>query len=334
MDALTLPQLFVVATITGTATVFFDVAWQSYLPTLVQPAQVVDGNAKLAASQEVARVAGPGITGLLLRVLGAPVLIAFDAVSFLLSALFLGGIRHVDTVPDKAGRRKLRHEIAEGLTFVVRHPLLRRIVACTGIFNLFSSMTYALLVLFVLRTLGLSESTLGFVFSVGAIGGIIGAATAARFARAVGEGRSIPLSSLVCAVAGVLVPLAVIGAPAVLLIAGWFLTSWGVVAYNVTQVSFRQRLCPPHLLGRMNASVRFIVFGTMPLGGLLGGVLGEWLGVPTTMWIGAVGGFVACIPVVFSPLMTMGEMPDEWDEGKIPGDVPGEEPRVTGATAG
>jgi MFS family permease len=319
-DVLTLPQLFVVAAVAGTATLFFDVAYQSYLPALVQPNQVVDGNAKLAASQEVARVAGPGITGVLLRVLGAPLLIAFDAVSFLLSALFIGGIRHVDTVPDRATRRKLRHEIAEGLSFVVRQPLLRRIVACTGTFNLFSSMTMALLVLYVLRTLGLSESTLGFVFSVGAIGGIVGAATAARFARAVGEGRSIPLSSLVCAVAGVFIPLATVGAPAVLLIAGWFVTSWGVVAYNVTQVSFRQRLCPPALLGRMNASVRFIVFGTMPLGGLLGGVLGEWVGVVPTLWVTAVGGFVACLPVVLSPLMTMGDLPDEWDGGGVPAD--------------
>jgi MFS family permease len=321
LDVLTLPQLFVVATIMGTATVFFDVAYQSYLPTLVQPTQVVEGNSKLAASQEVARVAGPGITGVLLRVLGAPVLIAFDAVSFLLSALFLGGIRHVETVPDRASRRRLRVEIAEGLSFVVRHPLLRRIVTCTGTFNLFSSMTMALLVLYVLRTLGLSESTLGFVFSVGAIGGIVGAATAARFALLVGEGRSIPLSSLVCALAGVLIPLATVGAPAVLLIAGWFLTSWGVVAYNVTQVSFRQRLCPPQLLGRMNASVRFIVFGTMPLGGLLGGVLGEWIGVTPTLWVTAIGGFLACVPVVLSPLMTMRDLPSEWNEGKVPADA-------------
>jgi predicted MFS family arabinose efflux permease len=299
--------------VTGTATVFFDVAWQSYLPTLVQPRQVVDGNSKLSASQEVARVAGPGITGVLLRVIGAPLLIAFDAVSYVLSACFIGGIRHEDTVPDRAGRRKLRTEIAEGLSFVVRHPLLRRIVACTGIFNLFSAMTMALLVLFVLRTLGLSESTLGFVFSVGAVGGIVGAATAARFARGVGEGRAIPLSALVSAAAGVCVPLASIGAPVALLIGGWFVTSWGVVAYNVTQVSFRQRLCPPSLLGRMNASVRFIVYGTMPLGGLLGGGLGDLIGVVPTLWVAAVGGFVACLPVVLSPLMSMGDLPDELD---------------------
>lgn len=333
LGVLGLPQLFVVATITGTATVFFDVAWQSYLPNLVAPKQVVDGNSKLSASQEVARVAGPGIAGVLLKVLGAPLLISFDAASYLLSALFLAGIRHTDTVPDRATRRKLRTEIAEGLSFVVRHPLLRRIVSCTGIFNLFSAMTMALLVLYILRTLGLSASTLGFVFSVGAVGGIIGAATAAWFARAVGEGRAIPLGALVSAVGFIGVPLAALGAPVVLLVVGWFVTSWGVVAYNVTQVSFRQRLCPPNLLGRMNASVRFIVYGTMPLGGLLGGVLGDLIGVLPTLWVATVGGFVACLPVVLSPLMRMGDLPDEWDRGQVAATVPAE-PGMTTDVAG
>jgi MFS family permease len=318
LDVLTLPQLFLVAAVTGTATVFFDVAYQSYLPTLVARDQIVDGNGKLETSRAVAQVAGPGITGVLLRVLGAPLLIALDALSFLVSALFIGRIRHVDSTPDPATRRKLRAEIAEGLAFVVRHPLLRRMVACTSIFNLFSSMTMALLVLFVLRTLELSESTLGFVFSAGAVGGLLGAATAAWFVRRVGEGRSIPLSAFVCAAFGVLLPLAAVGAPVVLLVSGWFGASWGVVAYNVTQVSFRQRLCPPTLLGRMNASVRFIVFGTMPVGGLLGGVLGDWLGVVPALWVAAVGGFVACLPVVLSPLMGMADLPDEWDGGKVP----------------
>ena len=173
---LSLGQLFVVAAVTGTATVFFDVAYQSYLPTLVDRDQLVDGNGKLEASRAVAQVAGPGATGVLLRVLGAPLLIVVDAVSFLLSALFLGSIQHPDTVPDRADRRPLRTEIAEGLGFVVRHPLLRRIVACTGTGNLFGSMTSALLVLFVIRTLGLSEATLGLVFSIGAVGGLLGAA--------------------------------------------------------------------------------------------------------------------------------------------------------------
>jgi MFS family permease len=313
LDVLTLDQLFVVAAVTGTATVFFDVAYQSYLPALVDRDQLVDGNGKLEASRAVAQVAGPGVTGVLLRVVGAPLLIAVDAVSFLLSALFIGGIRRPDTVPDRAARRPLRSEIAEGLSFVVRHPLLRRIVACTGTSNLFSAMTNALLVLFVIRSLGLSESTLGLVFSAGAVGGLVGAATAARFARLVGEGRAIPVAATVCAAFWTLIPLAAFGPPVLLLAGGWFGLSWGNVAYNVVQVSFRQRLCPPALLGRMNASVRFIVFGTMPLGGLLGGVLGSWLGVLPTLWLAAAGGFLACLPVVLSPLRWMRDLPRELD---------------------
>jgi MFS family permease len=317
-DLLSLGQLFVVAAVTGTATVFFDVAYQSYLPALVDPDQLVDGNGKLEASRAVAHVAGPGATGVLLRVLGAPLLIVVDAVSFLLSALFIGRIRTPDAVPDRADRRPLRTEIGEGLSFVVRHPLLRRIVACTGTGNLFGAMTNALLVLYVIRTLGLSEATLGLVFSLGALGGLLGAATAARVARLVGEGRSIPLSAVTFAAAGAFVPLAATGAPVVLLTTGWFVLSWSTVVYNVTQVSFRQRLCPPGLLGRMNASVRFIVFGGMPLGGLLGGVLGEWLGVLPALWIATAGGFLAFLPVLFSPLLTMRDLPRELDVTAAP----------------
>ena len=279
LHGLTLVQLFLVAAVAGTATVFFDVAYQSYLPALVARDQVVDGNGKLETSRAVAQVGGPAITGVLLRVAAAPVLIAADAVSFLVSAAFIGRITTPDVVPDRATRRPLRTEIAEGLSFVVRHPLLRRIVACTGISNLFSAITTTLLVLFAVRTLGLSAGTLGLVLAAGAVGGLVGAVTGAPFARRVGEGRAIPLSVLVIVPFGVLTPLAVLGAPSVLLALSMFGFGWGSVAYNITQVSFRQRLCPPALLGRMNASVRFLVYGTMPLGALLGGALGSWLGI-------------------------------------------------------
>ncbi|MCZ2813700.1 MFS transporter [Modestobacter sp. VKM Ac-2979] len=310
LDALTLGQLFVVAAATGTATVFFDVAYQSYLPALVDRDQLVDGNGKLEASRAVAQVAGPGITGVLLRVLGAPLLIAVDAASFLLSAFFIGRIQRPDTVPDRAGRRSLRTEIGEGLSFVVHQPLLRRIVACTGTSNLFSTITTTLLVLYALRRLELSESVLGLVFSAGAVGGLVGAATAARFARTVGEGRAIPLAVMVLVPFTALTPLAATGAPLVFLTLGQFGFSWAVVVYNITQVSFRQRLCPPALLGRMNASVRFLVYGTMPLGGLLGGVLGTWLGVLPTLWIAAAGQLLAAGWVVASPLLRMRDLPD------------------------
>src|SRR4051794_1289877 len=326
LDVLTLGQLFAVAAVTGTATVFFDVAYQSYLPTLVARDQLVDGNGKLEASRAVAQVAGPGATGVLLRVLGAPLLLAVDAVSFLLSALFIGGIQHADRVPDRAARRPLRTEIAEGLGFVVRHPLLRRIVACTGTGNLFGTVTSTLLVLFALRELDLSESTLGLVLSAGAVGGLLGAATAARFARWVGEGRSIPLAALVLVPFVALTPLAVLGAPVELLVMSQFGFSWAVVVYNIPQVSFRQRLCPPALLGRMNASVRFLVFGTMPLGALLGGVLATWLGIVPALWVSVAGEALAAVWVAASPLLHMRDLPDELDAtvaGGAPVGAPG-----------
>jgi MFS family permease len=329
LDALTLTQLFVVAAVTGTATVFFDVAYQSYLPTLVARDQIVDGNGKLEASRAVAQVAGPGITGVLLRVLGAPLLLLVDAVSFLVSALFIGRIRHVDVVPDRTARRPLRVEIAEGLSFVVRHPLLRRMVACTGLANLAGSATSALLVLFALRELGLSESTVGLVFSAGAVGGVVGAVVASRIARSFGEGRTIPASALLFAVAGAAVPAADLAAPVPLLVGGWFVSSFAVIVYNVTQVSFRQRLCPPALLGRMNASVRFLVFGTMPIGGLLGGVLATWLGVVPALWIAVAGQFVAALPVLLSPLARMRDLPDELD-ATVPAPVPQVGPPAAG----
>jgi MFS family permease len=321
-DALTLGQLYLVALVAGTATVFFDVAYQSYLPALVDRDQIVDGNGKLEASRAVAQVAGPGITGALVRALGAPALIAVDAVSFLVSALFIGRIRTADTVPDRAARRPLRAEIAEGLSFVVRHPLLRRMVACTGLANLAGSATGALLVLYAIRDLGLSESTVGLVFSAGAVGGLLGAVVAARIARVLGEGRTIPLSALAFASAGIGVPLASVGAPVPVLLGAWFLESFAVIVYNVTQVSFRQRLCPPGLLGRMNASVRFIVYGTMPVGSLLGGALGTWLGLVPALSIAVAGSFLAAVPVVFSPLLRMRDLPDEWDGGRVPEAAP------------
>jgi MFS family permease len=318
LDVLTLEQLYVVALVAGTATVFFDVGYQSYLPSLVERTQIVEGNSKLESSRAVAQVAGPGLTGALVRALGAPALIAVDAVTFLLSALFIGRIRHPDVVPDRADRRPLRTEIAEGLAFVVRHPLLRRMVACTGLANLAGSFTGALLVLYAIRELGLSESVVGLVFSAGAVGGLVGAVVAARIARVVGEGRTIPLAALAFAAAGVTVPLASWAAPVPLLLAGWFLESFAVIVYNVTQVSFRQRLCPPGLLGRMNASVRFIVFGTMPVGGFLGGVVGTWLGLVPALWIAVAVQFLAAVPVLASPLVRMRELPDEWDGGRLP----------------
>jgi predicted MFS family arabinose efflux permease len=236
-----------------------------------------------------------------------------DAISFLLSAAAISRIQTPEILPARQSRRPLRVEIAEGLRFVLRHPLLRRITACTSISNFFFSMGFALFVLLLLRDLHLHPSAVGVVFSFWAVGGLVGALVAERTARIVGEGRAIPLSVVAMVPCAATTPIAAMLAPEVppiplLAVGGFFAFAFNVI-YNVTQVSFRQRVCPPELLGRMNASVRFIVWGTLPIGGLLGGLLGAAIGLVPTFWITVAGELVAAFPVVFSPLMSMRELP-------------------------
>lgn len=309
-----MPLLYVAALAISAASVFFDVAYQSYLPGLVGPEHLVEGNSKLQATQSVAQVAAPALGGLLLRALSTPTLIVGTVATYLVSAFAVGRIQLVEELPGRESRRPLRTEIAEGLRFVLGHGLLRRIVACTGLSNLSTGIGGALLAIFVLRTLGLDEATLGVVLSASAVGGLVGAVASDRLARWVGEARIIPIAALSAAPAYALTPLAAPladrGVPAALTLAvGGVVFFFGVVVYNVAQVSFRQRLCPPALLGRMNASIRFLVWGPIPLGGLLGGFLGTHLGIAPTLWVAAAGVGLAALPVALSPMWRMRTLP-------------------------
>jgi len=318
LDALTLGQLFVVALVAGTATVFFDVAYQSYLPAIVDRKQITEGNSKLEISRAVAQVAGPGLGGWMIKILGTPLMIAVDAASYLLSAFFVARIAHEEPAHDKSTRRALRVEIGEGVRFVASHPLLRRIAACTSLFNFFTSVSAPLLILFMVRDLGFSPGVIGLIFSAGAVGGLLGAVSATPIARWVGEGRAIPLGAFLAVPFTFFYPLAAFGPSVPLLIAAGLGMSFSVVVYNVTQVSFRQRMCPPHLLGRMNATIRFLVWGTMPVGAFVGGVIGDVFSVLTALWVAAAGSVLASLPVVLSPLVGMRELPDEYDEHREP----------------
>jgi MFS family permease len=314
LGVLTLVQVLVVALVVGTCRVFFDVAYQSYLPDLVEPDRIGEGNAALQVPESVAMIGGPALAGGAIRLIGAPFTIGLDALSFLGSALFLGRIRRRDEPPSRANRRPLRAEIGEGLRFVFGHPLLWRITACTATANFFSAMTGAMLVLFCLNDLHLDVGLIGVAMGLGAVGGLAGALATPHVNDWIGEGRTIPVTSLVWIPAGVLMPLAgTVIPPLAALVASSVLATFAVVVYNVTQVSFRQRLCPRPLLGRMNASIRFVVWGSMPLGGFLGGVVGQAYGARTVFWVAAVGSLLACLPVLFSPLIRMRDLPKELD---------------------
>lgn len=313
LDGLTMLQVYVVALVVGTVTVFFDVANQSYLPAIVPSRQIGEANAKVMATQSVANIAGPALAAVLIRAFGAPLTLAATAFSLVASTLFVWRIRHVEEPRPVEDRQPLRTEIREGLDFLLHQPLLRRIVLCTTLSNGASAVSGVLFVLFVIRDLGLTETTLGLVLAVGAAGGLLAALTVTRIARVIGEGRSIPVFALLFGPFTALTPLAT-ELPAVpALVVGSFGVSFSAVAYNVIQVSFRQRLCPPRLLGRMNASIRFLVWGVMPIGAFLGGVLGERIGVVPTMWLAVAGTLLAALPVLLSPLARMRDLPSELD---------------------
>jgi MFS family permease len=309
LGALTMPQLYLVALGTGMLTVFFDVAYQSYLPHLVGREHLVEGNAKLQASQSVAVVAGPTVGGLLVQALTAPYALLVDAVSFLWSAGCITAIRAREPRPVRAPDRHLGREITEGIRFVLGNRLLRAISFSTASFNLFSTIGGTMLIVLLARDLALPAGTIGLFFSIGSVGAIVDALVADRVARRFGQGPTIWLSAALSGPPWLLVPLLQRGWFFWLVAAAQVLVALLVPVYNITQVSFRQGLCPERLLGRMNATIRFMVWGTMPLGGLIGGVLGSWIGVWPTLWVAAIGLSLSFGWVFFSPLRTMRELP-------------------------
>jgi MFS family permease len=309
LDVLTIGQLYVVALAAGISTVFFDVAYQSYLPELVDRTQLVEGNAKLQASESVSQIAGPSLGGVLIQALSGPGAIVVDALSFLWSAAWVGAIRARPPKPERKPDRHLGREIKQGVAFVVRNPMLRAIAMCTGSSNLFSAITFSVFYVLLARQLDVSPGLIGLLTATSAIGGLIGSFLAGRLAERFGQGPTIWLSAAAGAPLGFVAPFVHKDWSLVVLAAAQILW-WGVVVvYNITQVSFRQGLCPPELLGRMNATMRFLVWGTMPLGGLVGGALGQTIGVRETLLVAAVGGCLPFVPVFLSPLRTMRELP-------------------------
>lgn len=316
---LTMLQVMVIATAVGVLTVFFDVSYQSYLPVLIPRDKVVDGNSKLQMSQSVSGFAGPAVGGLMLSRAGGPAVLGINAAGYLASAAWLWRIRYRESpAPRNTRPGALRLDIVEGLRFILGHRLLRRLIACTGISNFFSSGVGVLSVLFMLRELHLSAFTIGVLASVSAFGGLAGAATTGRLARVLGEGGTVVATAAIMAVTAFALPLASILPPVPVLAAGGIITSASVVAYNVATVSFRQRLCPPRLLGRMNASARFLVWGTVPLGAFVGGTVGSALGVRPTLWLLAAGGVLALLPVAGPGVWRLRRLPEYVDDDPPP----------------
>jgi MFS family permease len=314
LGKLTMAQLYAVALAAGVGTVFFDVAYQSYLPLLIRPDQLPDGNGKLQTTAQAAQVAGPGLGGALVGLLGAAGAMIVDAASYLVSVVTLLFIRtaepgHRHRPAEGRSWSGPWRQLTAGLSFVFADRILRKIVACTATANLCGGMMTALQIIYLVRVLHIRPALTGLVISLGALGGVAGGVASGPLSRRIGSARIIWVSIIGLGPAALLLPLAQPGPGVLLYVAGWAGYTFAAVLYNVAQLSYRQAICPPELLGRMNAAVRWIVWGTLPLGSLLGGTLGMVIGIRPALWIAAAGGWAAGLWVFFSPLRGMRDVP-------------------------
>ncbi|MFB7076428.1 MFS transporter [Streptomyces sp. NPDC056308] len=298
--------LYFVAVVVGVVTVFFDVAYQSYVPVLVPEDDIAAANARLEATAQVSTLGGPALAGLLMRIISAPVVMLVDAITYLASFLCLSMTKDDErkTAPAAGVKGHLLADIGEGLRFVRDQPVIRRLAASMGVSNFFATVVSTLVPVLVMRTIGFDSFMLGLIMTFGAAGGVVGALLAPKARQRFSAGTVMSCGLLMAAffsvanpVAAVIGPHSKILAGAVLLL-GEFGLVMGALLFNVTQVSLRQTLCPKNLLGRMNASIRFVVWGSMPLAALAAGWLGSAIGVVATLWIGVVGSVATVLPIL------------------------------------
>jgi len=306
-------HLLILQFVIGVFTVFFDVAYQSYLPALIERDQLVEGNSKLQLTVSIAQVAGPSASGGLIAAITAPYAIIADAASFVVSTVFMLTMRHREDVVERhadAPRSKMWPDVKEGLRWVVGHPWLRAIATCTGSSNFCSSLLFAIFLLYAVRSLHLSAFEIGFVFAVGSGGSIIAALVTNRLQKRLGVGRTILWTSILFSFGGILYPLAPRSFPLPFLILAQALFGFGAVAYNITQVSLRQAITPERLQGRMNAAMRWIVWGTIPLGTLAGGAIATVWTLRSTLWVGAIAEVFTFLPIALTSVRSIREMPE------------------------
>ncbi|MFE6844275.1 MFS transporter [Streptomyces sp. NPDC057686] len=298
LDALTLAQLYAVVLLGGCATVFSEVGAQSVLPRLIGRAGLVRANAAIVTLMAVANIAGRGAGGALVAALSAPLALAFAAAAYLASALRLIGMGTAPA-PPAADRTPLRAQIREGLRHVLGHPELRALALNASLSNLGGAVINTMLPVLFVRELGLSPAALGLFWAAGGTGLLLGARLARPFAARVGYGRALVLS---LTPATLMVPLLDRGVWLWVSGAGWLLAMMKIGSNNVLGVSLRQHLTPHALLGRMNATFRFMLTGALALGAALSGLLTDLTTLHTTLWTGATIMALAWLPLSLSPV--------------------------------
>jgi MFS family permease len=315
LHRLTIEHLYLAAAASGLLTVLFDVSYQAYLPSLVSRERLLEGNSKLASTESFAEIAGPGLTGVLVHLITAPMALLFDAASFLCSAISVWLIRKPEPPPHQTAEPRIEHEILEGLRSSWRIPVLRALAGRTAFGAFFLGFGSSLYFLFVMRELGLSAALVGLIISAGGTCGLLGAFVTERLVQRFGFGATFIGSSLLIGLSILLVPLAhgtVAVCSAFLIVSQMGDLAWPI--YSINDRSLRQATTPDHLLGRVNSALHLMFHGFLPLGALAGGAIAQGIGVRWTLFLGALGFLLSSLWLVFSPVRRLRGLPQIADE--------------------
>jgi MFS family permease len=313
LDALSFAQLYAVAFLTGCLAVFFDLSYPTLFVSVTPRERFLEGNSLVHGSRSFSFVAGPSLGGLLVQLFSAPFALLADAVSFLGSALFLGRVRAEEPPVDQAAAASVRTQAAEGLRFIGGNAIFRPTLTAVATLNFFNYAFQALFILYATRTLGVSAGALGLVLGVAALGGICGAVISGRVGRRLGVGRAFALGCVLFTAPLILVPLAQ-GPEALVLVflfAAEFISGLGVMILDVNAGSIMFALTPDRLRSRATGAFNVVNWGIRPLGALMGGALGAWIGVRPTLWIATVGALLGSLWLLPSPVLGLRELPEE-----------------------
>jgi MFS family permease len=309
-----LGQLYVIAALVSALSVFFDVAYQSFLPSLVKNEELVEANSKLSAAMSVAEASAFSSAGWLIQLLTAPVAMLIDALTFIASAGLVARIQEPEFQIDSStvgSRPTIASDVVEGLRAVWREPILRGMVVAGLGQNLAFGLVGTVFLLYVNQEVGFDPGILGMIFAVGGVSSLVGAMIAGRLTH-FGTGAVMVGSLLLAAIGEAFVPLATAAnAIGVLFLVGQqIVADSALTVYDINQVSLRQAITPAHILGRVNASVRVSEFGAILLGTVAAGYIGETVGLRETLWLAVTLSLLAAVALALSPVLAVRRIPE------------------------
>jgi MFS family permease len=307
-DALTFPHMLVVAFLMGTLAVLFQVSYSSFYPALVPRERLVEGGSIMHGSRALSYVVGPSMGGLLVQAISAPVTLVMDACSYVVSALFLGSVDIEEPATEAPGQG---HVVA-GVRWVFRNPIIRAALGATATINFFNFVFFALFILYATRELDVSPATLGLVLGAAAVGGILGAVVTGRISRWMGVGPAFTLGCILFPAPLLLVPLA--QGPDWVILACLFLAEFGagfgVMMLDISSGAIAAAVVPARLRSRVSGAYMVVNYGVRPLGALVGGALGSWIGLRETLWIATSGALLGVLWLLPSPILHLRELPE------------------------